>query len=233
MLTKYLGFVVVASPVSSKPITSIADLKGAKVGVAAPGSSGHILLNGLLSRQGIKPDEVSIISTGTGGQSIAALERGLVDASVVADLVVVAMKRKHPSMKILADTRNIEELQKYMGTSSYPGSVLYASPQWIAAHEKETLALVKAMKQTMEWIGSHSTKEVAARLKSMYAVEEEAILEEALSTTIEILALDGRMPKDAPTSVQQALSISNEKLRTSALPIQDTFTNRFVDSIRK
>lgn len=231
VLTKYLGFVVVASPKTSNPIDSIAALKGAKIGVAAPGSSGHILLNGLLARQGLNPEDVSIVSIGTGGQSITALERGLVDAAVVADLVVVALKRNHPDLKILVDTRTPEGLRQSLGASDYPGSVLYADPKWLASHDKEAQALARAMKRTMEWVRSHTPKEVAAKLKDVYATEDATILEEALSTTIAILSPDGRMQPGAPETVRQALSQSNEKIRSTILPIENTFTNRFVDRI--
>ncbi|WP_162825882.1 ABC transporter substrate-binding protein, partial [Escherichia coli] len=39
---------------------SIADLKGKKIGVTAPGSSTNIMVNYVLARAGIKPNEVSI-----------------------------------------------------------------------------------------------------------------------------------------------------------------------------
>ena len=232
VLTKYLGFVVAVSPKAGKAIHSIADLKGTKVGVAAPGSSGHILLNGLFARQGMKPEDVSIVSIGTGGQSITALERGLVDAAVVADLVVVALGRTHADLRILVDTRTSEGLRQSLGASEYPGSVLYADPKWLAAHEKEALAMAKAMKLTLAWVHSHSLREVAAKLKIIYATEDASILEEALASTIAILSPDGRMQPGAPETVRQALSQSNEKIRSSILPIQDTFTNRFVDRIQ-
>lgn len=232
VLTKYLGFVLVASPKASGPFNSISDLKGAKVGVAAPGSSGHILLNGLLARQGLKPEDVAIVSIGTGGQSIISLERGLVDAAVVADLVVVALKRNHANLKILVDTRTAEGLLQSLGASDYPGSVLYADAAWLAAHDQEALALARAMKRTLEWVHSHTPKEVAAKLKDVYATGDASILEEALSTTIAILSPDGRMQPGAPETVRQALSQSNEKIRSTILPIEDTFTNRFVDRIQ-
>ena len=232
VLTKYLGFVVALSPKAAKSIHSIADLKGTKVGVAAPGSSGHILLNGLLARQGLKPEDVAIVSIGTGGQSITALERGLVDAAVVADLVVVALGRTHADLRILVDTRTSEGLRQSLGASEYPGSVLYADPKWLAAHDKEALALAKAMKRTLAWVHSHSPREVAAKLKTIYATGDASILEEALASTITILSTDGRMQPDAPETVRQALSQSNEKIRSSIFPIQDTFTNRFVDRIQ-
>src|SRR5437870_11940776 len=43
-LTRYLGFVAAVAPGTMRKISRIEDLKGAVAGVAAPGSSGHLLL---------------------------------------------------------------------------------------------------------------------------------------------------------------------------------------------
>ena len=44
---------------------SIADLKGRKIGVTAPGSSTNFFVNALIAREGLKADDVSIIGVGT------------------------------------------------------------------------------------------------------------------------------------------------------------------------
>lgn len=228
-ITQHLGFVALVSPVAARPIKSIADLKGLRVGVAAPGSSGHILLNGLLARAGLKPDEVIIQSIGTGAQSVIALERGLIDVGMVADLVVVEINRRHGSAVILADTRTSAGIHAALGVDDYPGSVLYAQPAWIARHQDEATRIAKAMQRTLEWVRAHSATEVAAKLEGVYGVGDQTVLVEALATTIAILSPDGRMPAAAPEAVRQALGISNEKVRSPSLRLEDSFTNRFVE----
>src|SRR5438067_5465264 len=66
-LTRYLGFVAAVAPGAKRKISRVEDLKGAVVGVAAPGSSGHLLLNFLLVSHGLAPSDVSVYSIGTGG----------------------------------------------------------------------------------------------------------------------------------------------------------------------
>src|SRR6267142_2028237 len=51
---------------------SIADLKGKKIGVTAPGSSTNILANFVLGRGGLKPSDVSIIGVGASQGAVAA-----------------------------------------------------------------------------------------------------------------------------------------------------------------
>lgn len=44
----------------------VADLKGKRIGVTAPGSSSHVIANYVLATAGIKPNEVSVIGIGFG-----------------------------------------------------------------------------------------------------------------------------------------------------------------------
>ena len=52
------------NPKTMPNFKSVADLKGKKIGVTAPGSSTHVLLNFVLAKAGIKPSDVSIIGVG-------------------------------------------------------------------------------------------------------------------------------------------------------------------------
>ena len=52
---------------------SVADLKGRKIGVTAPGSSTNVLANFVLAKAGLKPGDVSIIGVGAGTGAVAAM----------------------------------------------------------------------------------------------------------------------------------------------------------------
>src|SRR5207245_3457429 len=116
-LTRYLGFVAAAATGSKRKISRIEDLKGAVVGVAAPGSSGHLLLNYLLASRGLAPSDASVYSIGTGGSSVAAMQRGTVDAGIIGDLVLEPLLREKPDLLILADTRSEAGLRQTFGVS--------------------------------------------------------------------------------------------------------------------
>ena len=45
---------------------ALADLKGKKIGVTAPGSSTNVMLNFVLAKAGLKPSDVSVIGVGAG-----------------------------------------------------------------------------------------------------------------------------------------------------------------------
>ena len=59
---------------------TLADLKGKKIGVTAPGSSTNVMANFALAKVGLKPSDVSIIGVGTGNGAVAAMRSGQIDA---------------------------------------------------------------------------------------------------------------------------------------------------------
>lgn len=75
-------------------IRSIADLKGKRIGVSAPGSSFHMGVNYLLTKAGGHPDDVSIVGIGasSGAVAVAAAKAGLVDALMTNDPVATILE---------------------------------------------------------------------------------------------------------------------------------------------
>jgi NitT/TauT family transport system substrate-binding protein len=61
------------SAAKAKTYKSPKDLKGLKVGVSAPGSSTHMIVNYFISRDGLKPSDISVVGVGLGATAITAL----------------------------------------------------------------------------------------------------------------------------------------------------------------
>ena len=70
------------------------DLKGLKIGVTAPGSSTNMFVNNLLARDGLKPNDVSIVGVGTGSGAFAAMDKGEIDAIANLDPVISQLEAK-------------------------------------------------------------------------------------------------------------------------------------------
>src|SRR5207244_2199057 len=61
-------------------LKTIADLKGAKIGVTAPGSSTNMIVWYLMAKAGLEPDDASFVGVGATSSAIAAIQRGEIDA---------------------------------------------------------------------------------------------------------------------------------------------------------
>lgn len=104
---------------------SIADLKGKKIGVTAPGSSTNIMVNYVLARAGIKPNEVSIIGVGPSSGAIAAVRAGQIDALANLDPVMSMLTQKN-EVRVVSDTRTLADTKAVFG-GNMPAGCLYAS----------------------------------------------------------------------------------------------------------
>src|SRR5712692_9469673 len=77
----------------AKDYKSPKDLKGLKVGVSAPGSSTHMILNHFISTGGLKPSDISVIGVGLGATAITELRSGQIDAVSNTDPVITKLEQ--------------------------------------------------------------------------------------------------------------------------------------------
>ena len=79
------------NPKTMPNFKSVADLKGKKIGVTAPGSSTNVIANFVLAKAGLKPSDVSIIGVGAGSGAVAAMRSGQIDAISNLDPVITLL----------------------------------------------------------------------------------------------------------------------------------------------
>ena len=102
---------------------SVADLKGKKIGVTAPGSSTSMMASYVLAKAGIKPSDVSFIGIGAGPGAVAAMRSGQLDAICNLDPVITMLQEKN-DIKIISDTRTLKDTKAVYG-GNMPAAVLY------------------------------------------------------------------------------------------------------------
>ncbi|KAG1531585.1 hypothetical protein G6F50_016620 [Rhizopus delemar] len=95
-------------------VKSVADLKGKKIGVTAPGSSTNMVVSFFLAKHGLKASDVSIIGVGAGAGAVTALRSGQIDAISNTD-PVVSMLEMPGDIQIIVDTRTLKDTQDSFG----------------------------------------------------------------------------------------------------------------------
>src|SRR5215470_18097555 len=103
-LGRYPGMVLAVKSQRASAIKSAADLKGAKIGVTAPGSSTNMFVWYLMAKAGLKPDDASYVGVGTGAGAVAAIQNGEIDAIANVDPVISKLEANH-DVVVLAETR--------------------------------------------------------------------------------------------------------------------------------
>jgi NitT/TauT family transport system substrate-binding protein len=222
------GLVLVVSPRATERVRSIADLAGKKVGVSAPGSSTDFFLKYLLRKNGVDPAKVAVIGVGLDDTAVAAQEQGQVDAAVMLDPAPTLLQKKHPGLRILADTRSEKDTLAVFG-GKYPGGSIYATTDWIARHPRESQAVADAIVETLRWIHSHSAEEIVAKMPSDLVGPDRQLYVEALRNTIPMYSRDGRMDPKGARAVLDVFSESVPEIANAHVDLSTTYTNEFVD----
>ncbi|MDO8723478.1 MAG: ABC transporter substrate-binding protein, partial [Syntrophales bacterium] len=124
------------------PIKTIQDLKGKKAAHTGPGSNTQLLLiKSLREAKGIDPEEVNLIATGGGFETITALKTGLVDAAYSAEPIV---------SKYGKEFRVLWWVSEYV--PDYENSVVMTSNEFIKEHPDIIKGFLKAHQKAMDFI---------------------------------------------------------------------------------
>src|SRR6516165_397447 len=104
LMQQFPGFAAIVSPRASRPVHAITDLKGLNIGVASPGSESHRILNYILRQHGMRPQDINVISLGTGPAQIPSLQRGKVDVLLAQGPTITYLQRENLDLTVLFDT---------------------------------------------------------------------------------------------------------------------------------
>src|SRR5262249_28105286 len=165
-LGQFPGYVLGVLTGKARDYRSPADLKGMKIGVTAPGSRTHFMVQDLMVQHGLKRDDGSVV--GVGGSAVAAVQRGEIDGIVNVD-PVISLLESQGLIKVVADTRTLAGTRDVFG-GPYPAAVLYAAQAFIDGNPRTVQALVNALVRGLKWIASHPAEEIAGVMPEDYAL---------------------------------------------------------------
>jgi NitT/TauT family transport system substrate-binding protein len=216
------------APAMSGSIRAIRDLKGRPVGVSAPGSASHQVLNFLLASNGLSPEDVSAVSVGMAGTSLAALEYGKVDAAILLSSAIPTFEGRHPGQLFLADTRTPDGARRVFGSEMFPNLSLIAQEPWLRDNADTAHRLARAVKRGMRWMRDHPAEQVRDLITKRTARPDSETDLQAIRQAQQIMSPDGIVPGGAVDAVERFVAASSEKVRTAHVDLSKIYTNDFV-----
>ena len=205
---------------------TVADLKGKKIGVTAPGSSTNVMANFVLAKAGLKPGDVSIIGVGAGNGAVAAMRSGQVDAMSNLDPVVSLLTRSN-DLKIISDTRIVAEADKVFG-GPMPAGCLYVPQGFIDKHPRTTQALATAIVRANQWIQKAGPGDIIKTVPENYLLGDRAVYIDAFLAAKGALSPDGIFPEKGPDTAYRALASIDPEIAKFTPDLQAVYTNDFV-----
>jgi NitT/TauT family transport system substrate-binding protein len=214
------------NPKTMPAFKTVADLKGKKIGVSAPGSSTNIMANFVLAKAGLKPTDVSIIGVGTSSGAVAAMRSGQIDAISNLDPVITLLLRSG-DLKIVSDTRVVAESDKVFG-GPMPAGCLYAPQSFIDRNPSTTQALANAIVRANKWIQNAGPAEIIKTVPESYLLGDRAVYVDAFLAAKGALSPDGMIPEGGAETARRALASIDAEIATAKLDLAAVYTNEFV-----
>jgi NitT/TauT family transport system substrate-binding protein len=205
---------------------SVADLKGKKIGVTAPGSSTNVMVNFILAKAGLKPSDVAIVGVGGGQGAVAAMRAGQIDAISNLDPVITLLLRSG-DLKIVSDTRVVAESDQVFG-GPMPAGCLYAPQPFIDKNPATVQALANAMVRANKWIQAAGPGEVIKAVPESYLLGDRAVYIDAFLAAKPALSPDGMIPEAGPQTAFRALASIDPEIAKAKLDLNAVYTNHFV-----
>jgi NitT/TauT family transport system substrate-binding protein len=202
------------------------DLKGLRVGVSAPGSSTNILFNYFISRDGLKPNDVSIIGVGTGAGAIAAMKNGQIDAISNADPIMTKLELDG-AIKVIADWRTVKGTEQTFG-GQLPAATLYAPTKFVRENPNTVQALTNAIVRANKWLAAASATDVLKVVPEAYLLGDRALYLFAYDKVKEAFSRDGLISDAGAKATLRILADYNPKILPAEIKLAATYTNEFV-----
>ena len=226
---RYPGLVLIVSKkAAAAGVKTMADLKGKKIGVSAPGSSSHFFVNHVLGKAGLSQEDFSIMSVGVGLSAMAAIHSGQIEALSVLEPSLSVLQQNGEVGAILADTRTQAGSEAVFG-GAYPAAAVYVKESFLKKNPKTVQAVVNAMIHSLEWLQTHSPEEVADLMPPDYLMGNRAAFVQAVRNMMDSYSPDGRIDPASVTNLVHVLE-SDPKIKASAISVPDTYDLQFVDA---
>jgi len=205
---------------------TVADLKGRKIGVTAPGSSTNVLANFVLAKAGLKPSDVSIIGVGAGSGAVAAMRAGQIDAISNLDPVITLLQRSG-DLRIVSDTRIVAEADKAFG-GPMPAGCMYAPQAFIDRNPATVQAIANAIVRADKWIQGAGPADIVKAVPESYLLGDRAVYIDAFLASKGALSPDGLFPAEGAVTALRALQSVDESMKTAHIDLAAAWTNDFV-----
>jgi NitT/TauT family transport system substrate-binding protein len=225
-LGRYPGIALAVKKDRADRIKSAADLKGAKVGITAPGSSTNMLVWYLMAKAGLKPDDASYVGVGAGAGAVAAIQKGEIDAISNVDPVIAKLETAG-EVVVIAETRTTDGATKVLG-GPMSAAVLYMKRDFAAKNPNTVQALVNAFYKTLKWLEKATPEQIAENVPPEYMLGDKALYIAAVKANLQVYSRDGIVSADSQKRSLDFLKQFDKEIAAASIDASKTWDDRFV-----
>ena len=224
---RYPGIVLGLIKSKNLPYRGPQDLKGLKIGVTAPGSQTNFMVNYLLVKAGLKPDDASFIGVGGPTTAVAAARKGEIDALSHADPAIGELEA-NGELNVVVDTRTTAGTHGVWG-GDYPSSVFYFRPDFIAREPEHRAGGGDRDGAGAALDRQGEPEEIANVMPPEYAAGNPKLYVDIIAKSKAMYPPDGRVNKTGAENAYKVLKAFDPAVGDAKIDLAATYTDRFVD----
>lgn len=229
-LGRFPGIVIAVRKDLAGEIKSMADMKGRKIGVTAPGSSTALMFQYAMLKNGLKADDAAMIGIGAGAGAVAAVKSGQIDGLSHLD-PVIAQLQADDDIAILLDTRTEAGTRALFGGAN-PAATVYTKRDFATTNPVTTQRVVNAFMKALKWIGQASPEDVASAVPEEYLLGNRDLYIQAFKSSKEMYSPDGIVTVEGYNSMMGVLKTLDPELANADVPFDKTFDPSFAKAFK-
>jgi NitT/TauT family transport system substrate-binding protein len=203
----------------------LADLRGKKIGIAAPGTGTNIMANLLLQRAGLQQSDVSYIGVGMTTGVVSAIRSGQIDAICNLEPAMTQLEL-NGDIKIIADSRTLRGTQAIFG-GDMPGACLFALPEYIQKNRLVIQAMTNAIVRALKWLQIAGPRDLIRGMPEANLLGDRGLFLATFQNMRESISLDGVTGDDAAKLSLKVMSNFDIAVKAERLDISKAYTNMF------
>ena len=204
---------------------TLADLKGKRIGVSAPDSSTHRVAQLILSRVGLKADDVNYVGVGTAAGALTAFRTGQIDALSTVDPVMTLLEQRG-EIRIIVDTRTLKGSAEVFG-GVMPAGCLYAPLELVKNNPHTVQALTNAIVHSLKWLQTAGPSDIIKVVPEAYFLRDRAVYLAAFNKIREAISPDGLIPEEGPQTAARVQARLDPTFKLGSIDLGKTYTNVF------
>jgi len=227
LLNQTPGMVLVVNSKYKDKVKSIADLKGKRLGVTSKGSATDMVLAFLLSKNGVSPDQVTVVKAGT-STFPPALKNGDINGGIAIEPFASIMVEQG-DVFVLQRLITAEDSQKAFG-GPYSLTGILTRQDVIDDSPELVRKTVRAHVRALAWIKDHTEEEIANVLSSEVVGSDKARYVKTLRLLKNFYSPDGVLSYEGAANVLEAMKVSGVLTDGTRLRPEAFLEDRFVRS---
>ena len=210
-------------------IKTVADLKGRKIGVSAPGSATHMFAMQLLTKAGLKPTDASAIGVGTTQTALSAFERGDIDALSLFDPIMMDLETRG-LVKVLADARDTAGSTAIFG-GPYASGSLYGESGWLEKNQPAVRGAAAAITEAVTFLRGAAPEEAIAALEKGMCFLAAPVCSAGFTRNRGAFEHDGKITMAQAETVRRMLGSFSAEIAAANIDLAGTFTTKYLDGV--